>query len=716
MDLRCSVELRADLIQALKEEHQMAQASQRHTLQEHRESIEQLLLREFQSIQRTLVEHMPAVGTSRLEASEDKAAAQQQPERRLVVPSQKNEKRKVSRATSFGGATTVLVPRVPARPEAQGIVPLPGSVGSTESLERLEGVLPHPQAQPGIMEVTATEFLDADEYGHLDHRDSDFQLKRDSDLQRKLEVFSHESQVSSTENGNGQMQIRPSSTSAGIDEGPGRFPESRNSVDSAVEDDEDRAEWDDHIKETINKQLTRKDSLGYFLNVDFDFDQEGTSRQLSSIAKFASSASFNYWCSAIVLSNAAFIGADTSVTMSNALRNRYSPDWIKTINLIFTGLFSIELLIRIYAFRKRFFLGSEWRWNVFDLSIVLSAILEEVSSNLGSVGFLRICRGLRMFRVLRLVRVFEIIRDLRLMVCSVLQSFISFFWALLLLFVMTYLASIFFMQATLMQINVGGPRDEDFIQHVEQWYGSLPRAFVSMIMCFSGGVDWLDVLRPLQRIHWLYETAFVLYILFIVIGVLNVLTGIFVERAQELSGLDRDLVIQAEKKRNEAFLHEMKNIFEEADADGSNRISWDEFREFLKKEDIKAYMATQQLDAFDPRQLFNIMESEDDEGVGIEDFIMGCMRLKGLAKSVDVVALLQESRKQNRRVRDKMADIQEQLNGLAHLCGGQVYTEEVQVRSSRRKTSQRKKSYIGLPQDGSYSQLQRYDSSDEQMS
>merc|ERR1740139_1762596 len=165
--------------------------------------------------------------------------------------------------------------------------------------------------------------LNADEYGHLDHRDSDFQLKRDSDLQRKLEVFSNES------------QIRPSATSAGIDEGPGRFPESRNSVDSAVEDDEDRAEWDEHIKETINKQLTRKDSLGWALNIDFDFDQEGTSRQLSSLAKFAHSASFNYWCSAIVLSNAAFIGADTSVTMSNALRNRYSPDWIKTINLIF---------------------------------------------------------------------------------------------------------------------------------------------------------------------------------------------------------------------------------------------------------------------------------------------------------------------------------------------------------------------------------------------
>merc|ERR1712228_1144168 len=100
-------------------------------------------------------------------------------------------------------------------------------------------------------------------------------------------------------------------------------------------------------------------------------------------------------------------------------------------------------------------------------------------------------------------------------------------------------------------------------------------------------------MRPLSQIHWFYEAVFVLYILFVVIGVLNVLTGIFVERAQELSGLDRDLVIQGEIKRNDAFLTEMKGIFEEADVDQSGSISWEEFKEYLKNAEVKAYLATQ---------------------------------------------------------------------------------------------------------------------------
>merc|ERR1712176_916814 len=105
-------------------------------------------------------------------------------------------------------------------------------------------------------------------------------------------------------------------------------------------------------------------------------------------------------------------------------------------------------------------------------------------------------------------------------------------------------------------------------------------------------------------------------------------------------------------------------------------ICWEEFKEYLKNADIKAYLATQQLDTYDARQLFNILEREEDQEVGIEDFIMGCMRLKGVAKSVDLVALLQESRKQNRRVREKMSNIQEQLHSIAQLVCCQVHHDE----------------------------------------
>jgi len=50
---------------------------------------------------------------------------------------------------------------------------------------------------------------------------------------------------------------------------------------------------------------------------------------------------------------------------------------------IFTFLFTIELSLRIPAYKAHFFLGAEWQWNAFDTIIVLSAWAELIFSSLG---------------------------------------------------------------------------------------------------------------------------------------------------------------------------------------------------------------------------------------------------------------------------------------------------------------------------------------------
>merc|ERR1719277_594929 len=100
----------------------------------------------------------------------------------------------------------------------------------------------------------------------------------------------------------------------------------------------------------------------------------------------------------------------------------------------------------------------------------------------------------------------------------------------MLLFVITYLAAVLFMQGLVIDASAG-EISPDHMEDLETFFRSLWHAFVALIMCFTGGEDWSNIMRPLARIHWIYEAVFVLYILFVVMGVLNVLTGIFVERA-----------------------------------------------------------------------------------------------------------------------------------------------------------------------------------------
>merc|ERR1719326_2776110 len=115
-------------------------------------------------------------------------------------------------------------------------------------------------------------------------------------------------------------------------------------------------------------------------------------------------------------------------------------------------------------------------------------------------------------------------------------------------------------------------------------------------MAISGGMDWHDVYRPLHEINETTGWVFLLYIFFVVFGVLNVVTGAFVDTMRLVSQRDNDLVIEQELKKEVDFKTEIKAIFEEADVDESGTLSWDEFESHLQNERVRAYFTSLELD------------------------------------------------------------------------------------------------------------------------
>ncbi|CAE8736224.1 unnamed protein product, partial [Polarella glacialis] len=190
------------------------------------------------------------------------------------------------------------------------------------------------------------------------------------------------------------------------------------------------------------------------------------------------------------------------------------------------------------------------------------------------------------------------------------------------------------------------------------------RTMFTLLLAISGGDDWTNLVKPLSSISVLYQLLFSFYVMFVLIGVLNVLTSAFVQRACELSRLDRDLVIQSEMVSNEFFMAEMKDIFEEVDVDCTGCINWQQFREFIHNEQVQAYFAVQQLDTSDARELFNLLDQDGDGQVCIEEFIMGCKKLRGQAKSSDVATLLREGKKANRKNQRIFRKLEAQLQAM----------------------------------------------------
>merc|ERR550539_1344354 len=69
---------------------------------------------------------------------------------------------------------------------------------------------------------------------------------------------------------------------------------------------------------------------------------------------------------------------------------------------------------------------------------------------------------------------------------------------------------------------------------LDRLFGTISRCMLSLFASVTGGVNWWDVFNPILAINWTFAVAYLIFFVFIVLGVLNIVTGIFVDKATEL--------------------------------------------------------------------------------------------------------------------------------------------------------------------------------------
>merc|ERR1712190_100847 len=86
----------------------------------------------------------------------------------------------------------------------------------------------------------------------------------------------------------------------------------------------------------------------------------------------------------------------------------------------------------------------------------------------------------------------------------------------------------------------------------------------------------------------------------------------------------------------------MGGLFLVADTSGDGKLTWDEFQVFFGNPLIRSYMASLQIDTQESFHLFQMLD--DGEGsVTVKEFVQGVLRLKGSARSQDVVSIMHDT-------------------------------------------------------------------------
>lgn len=273
------------------------------------------------------------------------------------------------------------------------------------------------------------------------------------------------------------------------------------------------------------------------------------------------------------------------------------------------------------------------------------------------------------------------------MVYSIIGSIGKLFWVFLLLLCTLFFFTIFFLQSIVESYD---DIRQNYAHEVDMYYSSVPETMLTLFMCITGGDDWGTRMEPF-RAKPIWCLFFIFYIFFMVCGMLNVVVGTFVETASSVAQRDRENVIQNELSKVQEYTRNIGMFFNDADKDRSGTLDWDEFNEHLKDDRVKAYFSSLDLDVSRLKTFFQLLDADDSNQISIDEFVGGCMHLKGTAQTIDVHMLLYETEKMMCKMQDFNHMVESRFSILEEALGVSEETRSAALQHMRAPTGPLKK-------------------------
>jgi len=125
---------------------------------------------------------------------------------------------------------------------------------------------------------------------------------------------------------------------------------------------------------------------------------------------------------------------------------------------------------------------------------------------------------------------------------------------------------------------------------------------------------------------------------------MNILTGMIVEKAVGAAAPDRDELILQQRAQSRKEASEFTHLCKMLDAEEAGNITWDGFKTHMENEAMVAYMASLGLAVHEVELFFQIVAgAAGSGGVPIDQFVDGCMQMKGGATGIDMQRSLFET-------------------------------------------------------------------------
>lgn len=246
----------------------------------------------------------------------------------------------------------------------------------------------------------------------------------------------------------------------------------------------------------------------------------------SSVQKLVEQAWFSNFILVLIILNAILLGLETSKGVM--------AEWgtlLVTLDHAMLAVFTIELLLRIYAWRGRFFTDA---WSLFDFVVVVIALVP-------ASGPFAVLRALRVLRVLRLL---TIVPSMRRVVAALLGALPGLGSIATLLLLVYY---VFAVIATKL-----------FGEFFPEWFGSIGSSLYTLFQVMTLESWSMGISRPVMEKFPYAWAFFIPFILVATFTMLNLFIAIIVNAMQSFN--EAEHAVEEEKheqaeKREQDYLH-----------------------------------------------------------------------------------------------------------------------------------------------------------------
>jgi len=346
---------------------------------------------------------------------------------------------------------------------------------------------------------------------------------------------------------------------------------------------------------------------------------------------------FDVTMSIIILINTVIIGLEVDYS-DHTQREWY---WI-FLEAMFCLIFVLEINFKLFFHGWKWIFRDTWNFVTFVvavMSFVDAAILSPME-NSGTLRMISLFRVAGLVRLIRLIRRYKALEELRLVIQGLTESFQVLMWTVILTTVFIYICAVLLTKQIGHNVEVYG----DYKKLSGGWdheelFGTVGRSMYTLLQAMTLDGWASKIARHTIANQWYMTFFWIIFLLISTFGIMNIVVSVIVELMLAASANNEKRLRVREDKARRHELEQIREIFVMSDDDGSGQLDLAEFMEAVKNPEVQYRMRQLDLPLSDAAKLFGAIDEDGSRTLTFNEFIAGCMKLKGPAQSKELLAI-----------------------------------------------------------------------------